>query len=208
MGFRNDPFSYFEGQAGDAAISWLREYYERYAGRAFDRLAAHSDPGKFTPWDVVAVEMLSVSVPAEASIALIDDQVEGLERGGLSKLLALIPESASITDEEDHLSSEPALSLWRAVRGLSGLGRTTTSKLLAAKRPALFPIYDSRIATALLEDLNEDAWPLWRELFSDARGAEFVSTLREFGSRADVPPGVTELRIFDVVVWMSETVGG
>ena len=55
-----------------------------------------------------------------------------------------------ILEPYDLASNEAALALWRLLSDRRQLGPTCVSKLLAAKRPHLVPIFDSFVADALL----------------------------------------------------------
>jgi hypothetical protein len=83
------------------------------------------------------------------------------------------------------------------------MGRTKTSKLLATKRPQLFPVYDKVVAKATGIGQSDDFWSTWREWFS--KGGESIQQ-ELIGLRADagVDPGMSLLRVLDVVIWMRE----
>ena len=76
-----------------------------------------------------------------------------------------------------------------------GLGRTTTSKLLAAKRPGIVPIRDTVVERLLQAD---DAWwaPM-RLLVQDSR----IRNVLVDASTGPVPTNVFLLRRLDVVLW-------
>lgn len=192
----------------DAAIDTLQRYYSedgsgrpRYTGARFEAMASlNDDPHTVGPADFVAVSMLSVSVPPEAAIRLL-----GPDAATVSSLLKQIPQNQDIVDiDPDLLATEsPAGKLWRALRGGNdGIGRTTASKLLAAKRPRLMPIWDSFVAQATGLD-TPDYWRRFQQvLIADDR--RMWIWLGELRSQAqNVPVTVSELRVLDVLLWMS-----
>jgi hypothetical protein len=87
-------------------------------------------------------------------------------------------------------------------RGRDGLGPTTTSKLLAAKRARLLPIWDSFVEHATGLDTIGYWWRFQYVLADDQR---FLwDWLRELRSLApNMPESIPELRILDVLLWMS-----
>lgn len=192
----------------DKAVDLVRRYFASltdgrpaYTGSRFERVAAlNEDPNTLAPADFVAVSMLSVDVPAAAAIRIL-----GPEAANVSELLHRIPTDLDIVDADpDELVSGSAASeLWALLRrARDGVGRTTTSKLMAAKRPRLIPIWDSRVEEAT--GLDTDAyWRRFQEVLvaDDRRIWLWLSTLR--GMVADLPDGVSELRILDVLLWMS-----
>jgi len=179
-------------------------YFDSFTGRRFDDFAHRSSPNHFTAWDVVAVSTLSVQIPSNAAIRLIDDEIADAE-GELGVLLSRIPEDAAVWDKVDYLAGDVARQLWSLIRGLPELGRTKTSKLLAAKRPFLFPIYDRYVGNALLANQETDDWPLWRERFAGVSGQELIRSCDSVRREAGLPDGISALRILDVSIWMMET---
>jgi hypothetical protein len=138
----------------DKALDYLQKYYSAYddgqpsyTGSYFESMAAlNSDPNRLGPEDFLAVSMLSVSVPAAAAIRLL-----GTDASTITGLLGEVPHDVDIIDANPQALSadSPAGRLWDVLRrGRDGLGPTTTSKLLAAKRPRLLPIWDSFVEQA------------------------------------------------------------
>jgi len=79
-----------------------------------------------------------------------------------------------------------------------GLGRTTTSKLIARKRPRLVPIWDTVIA--VVTDAHDHQWePLRAALQEDDHALHRrLLTLRD---AAGLPADVSALRVLDVIAW-------
>src|SRR4051794_18915152 len=96
--------------------------------------------------DLVAVTMLGVEVPARAAHWILADGADELA----ALLVSIQPASLEIWDPASDLSPQSsAWQLWRLIRDRHGIGPTISSKLLAAKRPHLFPINDSVVGAAL-----------------------------------------------------------
>jgi hypothetical protein len=81
------------------------------------------------------------------------------------------------------------------------MGRTTTSKLMARKRPRLIPIFDTVVARELGLNGAVGYWRGMREGLASQDGARHA-WLKHLGEAAGVGPTVTPLRVLDVVVWM------
>lgn len=194
----------------DEGVEYLRKYYFAeagyYTGSEFERIGV--EPGfenKFTAADLYSVETLAVRVPARAGIAIL-----GEESSAFNGLLEQIPNvaigSLSESEFEKHLGLESkAMELWDLLRrnrpGDSrwGVGPTTTSKIMARKRPHLIPIEDS-VVNRVIDLGRGDSWRLWWEAFQ-AEGdylEDRATMLRgEIGR-----PELSTLRVFDVMLWM------
>lgn len=189
------------------AAGLLRAYFGRghtgvpaYTGASFETIGGPDpDPYRFTPLDLVAVGLLSVTVPAPAMIAVLEP-----DAAVLAGLLEHIPVDLTLPEAGDELLESPRsplVRLWEHLRGYPDVGRTVTSKLMARKRPALVPVYDAVVAREfgleggpgqwrlLRDELRRDDRSLWR------RADQLVT---EGGLRQRVSP----LRAVDVVAWM------
>jgi len=173
-----------------------------YTGASFQVLAGRGDSDEcrdaITAGDIVAVSTLSVDVPAHASISLL-----GSDAGCVTSLLRDIPVGLDLVDAEetDIAPTSAAGRLWTFLREDVRIGRTTTSKLMARKRPQLIPIYDSVVALELGLKGSKGHWAWMREVLLADGGA---LNRRAVGLQ-DTPgagPLVSPLRVFDVVVWM------
>lgn len=192
----------------DAALPLLTRYYAvrpdrspRYTGARFETIAAlNDDPNTLGPADFVAVSLLSVNVPKEAAIRLLAD--EAAEQ--ITSLLRDIPADVAIVDaDSDALTADsPAGELWEKLRfGRDGVGRTTTSKLLAAKRPQLLPIWDSFVEQATGLD-TKDYWRKFQSVLV-AHDRRIWNWLIELKAEVpNIPDTVSPLRVLDVVLWM------
>lgn len=199
-------------RVGDA----LRRYFHRdesqariYQGQHFEWFMSTSDPDRFTAHDLAAVGALDVVLTAQSARTLLEDpdgtfttligqcraEISG-SPGGTD--LASCPEWW-ITDPES-----PFRRLYGAVDDLWKVGSVKTSKLLAAKFPALIPVRDRRVAR-LLDLQRSGTW--WLPLRKVVGGTSVAETL----DAVPLPPGapvVTTLRRLDVVLWMEARTRG
>lgn len=173
-----------------------------YTGRHFERISGGGDrPDRahcITADDLVAVQTLSVSVPPETSVQLLEGPL-GLT---VSRYLRDIPTTVRLLDGEggQHLADDsPADQCWRLLvsDAAPGVGPTTAGKLLARKRPHLLPVYDDVVRCALGHPSR-----FWMQLHRALLdGVDLVDVLTDLGRYA--PRHVSALRVLDVVVWMA-----
>ncbi len=190
----------------EAAVRSLVRYFGRvvgapdsYTGAVWDdwdpsgRRAQDADD--FTSDDCMAGTLLSVSIPGPAAHTLLVR-----DRKRFSALLANVGPDRDLATGEGPITEDwPGSVLYWAVRELHGVGRTKASKLLARKRPALIPIWDSVIGG--VTQAGDSFWePLRQELRAD--DAALHRRLLRLRDRAGLSPAVTALRVFDVVCWL------
>jgi len=196
------PVAKFIDEPNDAARSSLAAYFHpgAFTGSSFERFAR---PGlnHFTSDDVVAVSMLSVNVPAPVSRWIL-----GAGVAELAMILDRIDPSLRIEDAEADLSKgSPTYQLWERLRRPEnrwGMGETKTSKLLATKRPNLFPVFDRHVAEALSISKFE-YWKPWQEFMRSPEGHRCSQLVLDLAGELGIE-GVSVLRLFDVIVWMRQ----
>lgn len=183
----------------DKAADDLADYLDRFAGRYFERVDGGGDRpdvcNVFTAADITAIGTLSVNLTGPA----IAELLFGVSAESATKWLGRIRPGATIYDADAHdLIAGPAQELWDVVIGLPKVGRTKASKLLARKRPHLFPIIDSVVATKLGSPEN-----FWQPMLAEFKTAEVRRQIAELRVDAKVPAEISDLRIADIVVWMA-----
>ncbi len=183
-------------------INHLKRYFgSNYSGKLFEYFARRSDSKVFTPWDILAVESLSVSVPpATAKWLLEPDEV----RDGYLEIANNYfgdPETTLWGCNQTLIGDGSELSkLYDLLRLQPGLGYVTTSKLMAAKFPRIVPIRDSQVELLLGLQSEKSWWSTFRTLFE-----ETAPSLAEHLDGLPLPNGageVTTLRRLDVILWM------
>ncbi|WP_306204478.1 DUF6308 family protein [Actinoplanes sp. RD1] len=183
-----------------AAPADLKTYFATYTGRHFEQLGGGGDRREtrdtITATDLVAVTMLSVSVPA----AVAADLLEGQLGRDLSRHLTEIPADVSLGTPEaaGHVRpGSPADKAWQLLKTQDGVGWVTAGKLLARKRPKLIPVWDRVVRCQLA--LPGDVWRTLDTTLADPAVRTDLAALRD---NAGLPPEVTLLRILDVALWM------
>jgi hypothetical protein len=185
-------------RASDGGPSLYARYWSSYRGRHFDALVRRSDPWRFTEVDIVALNMLSVRLDFDGVASLLFDIRVADEA---SRLLRQIPPETPLHAVDDSVVGQgsAAVELWQLlrtrVRGV-GTGLTVITKLMAAKRPHLFPIWDSRIDDVI--DLPGGR--LWKPMLDLVRNPETRQTLDD--ATSDYASTATLLRRIDTALWL------
>ena len=179
--------------------------------------------------------MLSVKVPAHAALVLTGDSGNEIA-DDISEELKKLPPTLSLADarlrstmngvEEKGGHYLTMQRLWRLVtrftvessgREKTGIGETRASKLLARKRPHLFPVIDDVVKRTLApgDDPDYVGHNFWvsmqdeltksdgRLLLDLARIRQRAGELREPLQHDSDLSDISILRVFDVIVWMT-----
>ncbi len=204
----------------DAAADVVRRYVTvgadgtGYTGRAFDTLrTATSDPDAITSDDLVAVSMLAIQIRSgrgaiqpESIIALND---RASDAGACLKAIPRNRELHSISTEEfAHWMGSGSVGeqLWSLIREC-GFGSVATHKLLARKRPLMFPIRDSRVSARCGFRKEDLWWSNWWNAFR-CESSELIGSLLDVRARTGVVAShLGLLRVADILLWM-DSAGG
>ena len=191
--------THLEESDGSFAKSSLEAYFfgNAYTGSSFETFCSKA-PNNFTAEDIVAVSMLSVNIPPSASRWILKTGQEDL-----SKLLSKIGQNLSIDHPDADLTKgSDAWNLWKMLILRWGVGETKASKLLAAKRPFLFPIYDQHVAKAL-QISPDHYWEPWQNFMRHEDGEKAVKIIKQIAESLD-KPDLSPLRLLDIVIWMQQ----
>jgi hypothetical protein len=174
------------------------KYWASYRGRYFDVLARRSNPWCFNEVDFVALNMLSVGLDPQGIAMLLFD---GRVAEEATRLLRLIPVGSPLhaVDDDALGPGSAADELWhllrREVRGV-GSGLTVITKLMAAKRPDLFPIWDRQIDHVI----ELPAGQLWEPMHTLVRDPEARRVMDDATSA--YRSQATLLRRIDSALWL------
>lgn len=192
-------------------ISWIQD-----RAHATQLLSAYLTPGLFSGslWDPAIERRLgpdernTIDVEDLYSPTLLSAPIRGsagqaiLERGDtITELLRDVdhdvplwhPDAARVSE-----ALEGAKQLVKELERVPHVGPTRASKLVAAKRPQLVPIWDSQISKALGADRMTwlQYWTAWRRSITPAVD-ELLSIASEVGH-----PRLSPLRTIDIIIWM------
>lgn len=181
-----------------------------YTGSHFESLeGGRNEPNRITAEDLLAVQTLSVTVPARAAVAILGDLSDEI-----STLLEQVPMNrplSSLTDEDFSSmlgNGSPALQLWDLLRRNGrddhgqrkqrwNVGPTTASKIMARKRPKLIPIEDS-IVDRVINRGSQNSWRMWwEELRADDVLERRAEEMRDDTGHREL----SVLRTLDIVLW-------
>jgi len=191
--------AHLEEADGSHAMSSLEAYFfkQAFTGSSFETFC-DKDPYTFTTNDIVAVSMLSVNIPPSASRWIL-----GEGRARLGNLLREIDAEMTISSPVADLGKmSPAWKLWNEVYSLPDVGETKTSKLLATKRPFLFPIFDRHVSAALQISPNS-YWKPWQQFMQSKDGNKAARTVTEMAASLN-KSHLSPLRLLDIVIWMRQ----
>lgn len=180
-----------------------------YAGASFATLEPVT-PDRVTAVDLFATTLLSVDIGPGALRRLTAPEMSRR----ITTLLGTLPTDLTLQDAEArHLANmaalyelvRPALS---AVRTRSKNQWVPASKLLARKRPLLFPVRDNFVCDLIGAPKRYRVdWSLFRSLMRDrqvrAALAELPAAVAEEAERAgrDLALDTSELRLLDAALW-------
>lgn len=171
-----------------------------FSGAYFDRFESELDPNpdQFLAEDVLAVSLLSAPIPPRAIQALLYD-----ESSRFNDMLAEIPKNLDFF-EADISQLELAMNLETALMLPKNNGVVRASKLIARKRPQLYPIFDSVVLQQLLGKRNGAfILPLHKLLTENPKiKASVMNGLSEVRAAAHLPESLSLVRVLDVLVWM------
>lgn len=190
----------------------------RFTGRAFDVYGAcetHSDV--VTSADLIAVTLLSMTI-GSGRAAIAPESAISLERrrAELTGLLARIDPSLELHELDETMfetllngPSAPGRRLFELLHEILRDGGdrrvVATHKLIARKRPRLFPIQDS-VAVAALKPYGNSHWwrPWWEALHGPGapdEATQFVQRVKDVRDQAGARH-LSVLRTLDILIWM------
>ncbi|MEU2400500.1 MULTISPECIES: DUF6308 family protein [Streptomyces] len=178
-----------------------------FTGSRFEHLAGGGDrpevADRITAEDLVAVQTLSVTVPAPVAL----DILEGRLGVRLSGLLHAIPRDIDMVDADAVVVADgsPADQAWGLLCEQYGVNWVIAGKVLARKRPRLLPVYDRIVRCAVGRPSS-----FWLALHAALRedDAALHCQLLKLREAAGLPETVSALRVCDVAVWMSHRAEG
>ncbi|GAB2642813.1 DUF6308 family protein [Prescottella soli] len=191
----------------DAAVEVLRGYFtEPLVKTGFIRSGARwdtwdstgtrgRDANVYTADDLVAATLLSVEVSPDGAQILLRER-----RDEFTELLVEVGPDRDLVDQTSELTPEsPVCRLEAALWTVPSIGRTVASKLIARKRPRLFPIYDRAIGE-VLGTKQAHLEPVRQAL--RANDGELHRRLVSLRAQAGLDESVPASRILTVLAWM------
>ena len=186
----------------------------RYAYPAYDGLVTNSDPTRLCTGDLLAPALLGAPVDIDR-MATLTALMPLLQRG-----LDALPEHATLQGAGPGLLREVA-ALYDPLDDPSVKDRDVKGSLLAKvlhrKRPALIPLFDSRVRDFYRSEgavppapRGQRTFREYMELLIPVIQDDLRSNAETFAELASLVPSsgppLTAVRILDIVVWMSSAV--
>ncbi len=198
-------------EKSEDAVVQLQRYFAStpeglpaFSGSRFERFAGGGDTADvantFTSSDLTAITLLSVHVPGQAALRILGD-TDPVYHQTLSELLSMVPTNIDLADADDA-ALERGGELWSLLRTNKNVGPTKTSKLLARKRPKLFPVIDTVVKRQLGHGLRTDFYATLRESLR-GDGSRLEKHLKSIRADAGIGNDISVIRCFDILVWMS-----
>ena len=156
----------------------------------------------FTSDDVASAALLNTPVPGRAVVHLLITQ-----RERFSELLRTVGPDRDFIDVDPDPSGKdmaPVYELYEALKTLPKIGPTIASKLVARKRPRLFPIIDAALRQTVFHGTRQDTHRGRQLLHAEfsVQDRTLWKRLASYHSAASLPAEVSVLRVFDVLAWM------
>ena len=190
------------------AVDLLGHYFtpDKFTGSHWDGFdpsgMREASANEFTSDDVASAALLNTPVPGHAVVHLLITQ-----RERFSELLRTVGPDRDFIDVDPDPSGKdmaPVYELYEALKTLPKIGPTIASKLVARKRPRLFPIIDAELRQTVFYETRQDTHRGRQLLHAEfsAQDRTLWKRLASYHSAASLPAEVSMLRVFDVLAWM------
>jgi len=193
----------------DRSVPELRCYFNidtsdappKYTGAMFDTLGR--DGGRddvcdvITPYDLLAVACLDVTVPTPVALDLVEGQL-GREIAVHLRDIPVKVDLGEVGAKELVAPDSPADKAWGLLEASDNVGWVIAGKILARKRPRLIPVWDNVVKCAF----GRPPRPAWLWLDGRLQDSRLREELDQLHRAAELPEMVSSLRVLDVVVWM------
>jgi hypothetical protein len=161
-----------------------------FAAHSFDSIKSNP-ANRLDVADFLAVGFLDTPIKAASFRELKRREDE------ISALLEKLPTGRKLWEmTQDEYETGDAL--WSVLRSIKGLGPTRVSKILARKRPKLFPIWDSRVDAFFEHKTERFWWPLAVAL----EDRDLRARIRDL-KPPDLEDRISLIRVLDIAIWMS-----
>ena len=175
-------------------------------GSFFEKYSEKSDRECFDGNDVSAAISLSIRGERNWVASLLNENID-------LSCFSNLPYGTCISDVPKDFFDESGISkVLMQLLGINGIGLVIASKLLASKRPHLFPIFDGDVSkffgVQIPKKTNKEKaetylkWcKSWKEVVSDP---EVKKELENIRNNSSVQPNeqISSLRILDVIFWL------
>ncbi|MSS84981.1 hypothetical protein FYJ24_09435 [Actinomycetaceae bacterium WB03_NA08] len=192
------------------SVELLKGYYRpikdggHFEGGYFDTFppGKANDPHRFTVEDLLACSLLSADIKANGIVEILIDNPDRytnlLTEIDVSKRFINIP--AKAWSSKKYPGRDLYLALASAFKsgGIKNLGETRATKLMARKRPELFPITDS-VVRGMTVGPKKKYWTPFSEWLNTDNNYSKLESIR---AEAGLEDRISVIRVFDVIAWL------
>jgi hypothetical protein len=171
-----------------------------FTGSFFEKYSEKSDPNCFDGNDVSAAISLSITGASYWVASLLNEEID-------LSVFTKFEYGVCISEVGIEFFDDPQISkIYGQLKLLNGISRVTASKLLASKRPNLFPIFDNDVSSLFLHSDGKSwqqqgsyfAWcKSWQIVMADKTVSDLLSQLSKDAGHVCQP-----LRVLDVIFWL------
>jgi len=171
-----------------------------FTGSFFERYSKKSDRKCFDGNDVSAAVSLSIRGEGFWVASLLNENID------LSYFSSRDYDFCISEVAEDFFHQPRMKEIYEKLTKIDGIGRVAASKLLASKRPNLFPIFDNKVSSLFLHS-DDKSWQKrgnyfdwcknWRNIMADSDVKVLLSDISTETKNVCQP-----LRALDVIFWL------
>ena len=171
-----------------------------FTGSFFEGYSKKSDQKCFDGNDISAVISLSIPGAGYWVASLLNEKIN------LSYFSMLEYNTCISEVGEDFFDQPQMIEIYEKLRKINGIGRVAASKLLASKRPNLFPVFDKDVSSLFLHSDGiswqergsySDWCKNWRTVMADSDVKVLLSDISAETNKVCQP-----LRALDVIFWL------
>jgi hypothetical protein len=171
-----------------------------FTGSFFEKYSEKSDPNCFDGNDVSAAISLSITGASYWVASLLNEEID-------LSVFTKFEYGVCISEVGIEFFDDPQISkIYGQLKLLNGISRVTASKLLASKRPNLFPIFDNDVSSLFLHSdgkswQQKGSYLAWCKSMQIVLADKIVSDLLKkfLESSGEV---CQPLRALDVIFWL------
>ena len=171
-----------------------------FTGSFFEKYSEKSDPNCFDGNDVSAAISLSITGASYWVASLLNEEID-------LSVFTKFEYGVCISEVGIEFFDDPQISkIYGQLKSLNGISRVTASKLLASKRPNLFPIFDNDVSSLFLHSdgnswQREGSYLAWCKRWQKVAADKTVSNLLDKFLQ-DTGDVCQPLRALDVIFWL------
>ena len=171
-----------------------------FTGSFFEKYSEKSDPNCFDGNDVSAAISLSIPGASYWVASLLNEEID-------ISVFTKFDYEICISEVKLDFFDDPQISkIYGQLKLLNGISRVTASKLLASKRPNLFPIFDNDVSSLFLHSdgnswQREGSYLAWCKRWQKVAADKTVSNLLDKFLQ-DTGDVCQPLRALDVIFWL------